>query len=69
MGSFCKHESAYGSPSLSHLASQDAPNAARLYWIAGMVLQAGSFCGSVASWPKVAGLQPPEFQPLAMAPL
>jgi len=54
---------------LSHLASQDAPNAARLYWIAGMVLQAGSFCGSVASWPKVAGLQPPEFQPLAMAPL
>ncbi|CAL1148716.1 unnamed protein product [Cladocopium goreaui] len=54
---------------MAFLVLKDAPNAARLYWIAGMVLQAGSFCGSVASWPKVAGLQPPEFQPLAMAPL
>ncbi|CAL1132193.1 unnamed protein product [Cladocopium goreaui] len=34
---------------MAFLVLKDAPNAARLYWIAGMVLQAGSFCGSVAS--------------------
>lgn len=34
---------------MAFLMLKDSANATRLYWIAGMVLQAGSLCGSVAS--------------------